>query len=51
MLVLNKEDNLLYFPIENTNGKNDTGIQNLKRRIIAAAEECKTTIGREIPFS
>lgn len=50
-LVLNKEDNLLYFPIENTNGKNDTGIQNLKRRIIAAAEECKTTIGREIPFS
>ena len=50
-LVLNEEDNLLYFPVENTYGKNDTGIQNLKRVIIAAAEECKTTIGREIPFS
>lgn len=50
-LILNEEDNLLYFPVENTYGKNDTGTQNLKKRIVAEADQCKTTIGREIPFS
>ncbi|PFX14864.1 putative serine/threonine-protein kinase pats1 [Stylophora pistillata] len=50
-LVLNKEEDLLYYPVENTSGNNDTGIQNLQRQIIAEAEKCKMTIGRKIPFS
>ena len=50
-LVRNKEDKLLYFPIENSRGKNDSGVQNLQRKIMSTAEEHKTTMGREIPFS
>ena len=50
-LVRNEEDKLLYFPIENSRGKNDSGVQNLQRKIISTAEEHKNTMGREIPFS
>ena len=50
-LVRNEEDKLLYFPIENSRGKNDSGVQNLQRKIMSTAEELKTTMGREIPFS
>lgn len=50
-LVRNEEDKLLYFPIENSRGKNDSGVQNLQRKIMSTAEEHKTTMGREIPFS
>lgn len=50
-LVRNEEDKLLYFPIENSHGKNDRGVQNLQRKIMSTAEEHKTTMGREIPFS
>ena len=50
-LVRNEEDKLLYFPIENSRRKNDSGVQNLQRKIISTAEEHKNTMGREIPFS
>lgn len=50
-LVINEEDQLIYFPVENKQGTNDSGIQNLKRKIVSTAEECKTTIGCKIPFS
>ena len=50
-LVRNEEDKLLYFPIENSRGKNDSGVQNLQKQIMSIAEEHKTTMGREIPFS
>ena len=50
-LVRNEEDKLLYFPIENSRGKNDSGVQNLQRKIISTAEQHKNTMGREIPFS
>ena len=50
-LVRNEADKLLYFPIENSHGKNDREIQNLQRKIMSIAEEHKATIGCEIPFS
>ena len=50
-LVINEEDQMIYFPVENKQGTTDGGIQNLKRKIVSTAEECKTTIGRKIPFS
>lgn len=50
-LVRNEEDKLLYFPIENSRRKNDSGVQNLQRKIVSTAEEHKTVLGREIPFS
>ena len=50
-LIMNEEDILIYFPIENKQGKNDRGIQNLRRKITCTAEECKTTMGCKIPFS
>ncbi|KAJ7393781.1 hypothetical protein OS493_003440 [Desmophyllum pertusum] len=50
-LVKNEADKLLYFPIENSHGKNDREIQNLQRKIMSIAEEHKATMGGEIPFS
>ena len=50
-LVVNEEDKLIYFPVENKQGANDSGIQNLKRKIVSTAQERKTTIGCKIPFS
>ena len=45
------KDKLIYFPVENKQGTNDSGIQNLKRKIISTAQKCKTTFGSKIPFS
>lgn len=50
-LVMNKEDKLLYFPTENTLGKEDKGIQNLQKEIMSTAEELRPIMGREIPYS
>ena len=50
-LVLNKVDKLVFFPVENSLGQNDSGIQTFQRAIIATAEELKETIGRNIPLS
>ena len=50
-LVINDEDRLTYFPVENRRGKNDRGIQNLQRKIICTAEQWKKTVGSNVPFS
>ena len=50
-LVVNEEDKLIYFPVENKQGANDSVIQNLKRKIVSTAEQHKSTIGCKIPFS
>ena len=50
-LVLNKVDKLVFFPVENSLGQNDSGIQTFQRAIIATAEELKETIGQNIPLS
>ena len=46
-----EEGSLIYFPVENSHGKNDRGIQNLQRKIMSTGEEHKITMGREVPFS
>ena len=50
-LVINKEDKLLYFPTENSLGRNDRGIQNLQREIMSTAEKHRTAMSRDIPYS
>ena len=50
-LVMNREDNLLYFPTESTLGRSDKGIQNLQKKIMSTVEEHRATMGREIPYS
>ena len=50
-LVVNKVDELFFFPVENSLGQNDGGIQIFQRAIIATVEELKETIGRNIPLS
>lgn len=50
-LVVNEVDELIYFPVENSSGQNDVGIQTFQRAIIATAEEQKGTIGQNIPLS
>ncbi|XP_068724424.1 uncharacterized protein [Montipora capricornis] len=50
-LVANDAEMLLFFPVENSLGNMDNGIQALQREIISVAEQNKETIGREIPLS
>lgn len=50
-LVMNKEDNFLYFPTESTLGRSDKGIENLQKEIMSTIEEHRTTMGREMPYS
>ena len=50
-LVVNDADKLIFFPVENSLGKNDTGIHTLQKKIMSVAEQCKETIGRNIPLS
>ena len=49
-LVVNDADKLIFFPVENSLGKNDTGIQTLQKKIMSVAEQCKETIGRNVPL-
>ena len=48
-LVINEKEKLMYFAIENSLGRG--GIENLKRQIMAVAEEQKSVMGRSIPYS
>ena len=48
-LVINEKEKLMYFPIENSLERD--GIENLKRQIMATAEEQKSVMGRSIPYS
>ena len=50
-LIVNEDDDLIYFPVENSKGENDPGIQKLRIKIVAAAMECKPPAGQRIPLS
>ena len=50
-LIVNEDDNLIYFPVENSKGENDLGIQKLRIKIVSAAEEYKPPAGQKIPLS
>ena len=52
-LVANDTDYLVFFPIENSKGKEESGVQVLQEKITTVAKEkkVKETFGREIPLS
>ena len=52
-LVANDTEYLVFFPIENSKGKEESGIQVLQEKITTVAKEkkVKETFGREIPLS
>ena len=50
-LVVNGLDGFIFFPVENSEGKNDIGVQNLQKEIVSVAEQCKETIGRDLPLT
>ncbi|XP_068723172.1 uncharacterized protein [Montipora capricornis] len=50
-LVANDSEMLLFFPVENSLGNMDNGIEALQRKVVSVAEKNKKTIGREIPLS
>ena len=51
-LVVNYDtEGLIFFPIENTKGKEESGVQVLQERITTVAQKVKETFGREIPLS
>ena len=52
-LVANDTEYLVFFPIENSKGKEESGVQVLQEKITTVAKEkkVKETFGREIPLS
>jgi len=50
-LVLNDVDKLIFYPVENSKGSSDTGVQVLQKKIMSVAEQCKGTMGCNIPLS
>ena len=50
-LIVNDVKELIFFPVENSKGNNDTGVQALQKKIMSVAAECKGTIGCDIPLS
>ena len=50
-LVVNEDEDLIFFPVENSKGENDVGVQKLRIKIMAVAEGCKPTTDYNIPLS
>ena len=50
-IIENDVDKLIFFPVENSQGQNDPGVQILQTKIMTVAEEYKGTIGSDIPLS
>jgi len=50
-LVVNEVDKLVFFPVENSKGENDVGVQILRMKIMSLAEEKEEVIGCNIPLS
>ena len=50
-LVENDLEDLIFFPVENSEGQNDLGIQCLQNKIESVAEQHKSTLGRDIPLT
>ena len=49
-LIENDTEGLVFFPVENSNGHNDHGIQCLQKKIVDVAINCKETVGHHIPL-
>ena len=49
-LIENDTEGLVFFPVENSNGQNDHGIQCLQKKIVDVAINCKETVGCHIPL-
>ena len=49
-LIVNDVEGLVFFPVENSLGKSDFGIQCLQKKVVDVAEHRKETIGRDIPL-
>ena len=50
-LVVNNVDELVFFPVENSKGENDVGVEILRMKIMSLAEERENVIGCNIPLS
>ena len=50
-LVANDDGDLIFFPVENSDGQNDIGVQCLQKQIVSFAEQRKKTIACSIPLS
>ena len=50
-LVINEDDELIFFPVENSNGKYDVGVQILQTKVMSIAKGGLSTIDCEIPLS
>ena len=50
-LIVNNVEDLIFFPVENSGGQNDIGVQNLQKEIVSVAEQCKENIGCDIPLT
>ena len=50
-LIVNDDEELIFFAVENSKGENDVGVQKLRIKIMAAAEECKPTTDHDVPLS
>ena len=50
-LIVNDDDELIFFPVENSKGEKDVGVQKLRNKIMAFAEESKPTLDQNVPLS
>ena len=50
-LVVNDIEDLVFFPVENSKGKEESGVRVLQEKITTVAQNVKETFGREIPLS
>ena len=50
-LVVNDTEDLVFFPIENSKEKEESGVRVLQEKITTVAQNVKRTFGREIPLS
>ena len=50
-LVVNDVDQLVFFPVENSNGESDAGVQILRLKIMSVAEKRQDVTGCNIPLS
>ena len=50
-LVINDVDELVFFPVENSKGENDAGVQILRTKIMSVAEEREEVTACNVPLS
>ena len=50
-LVVNDIDELIFFPVENSKGENDVGVQSLRMKVMSVAEERDAARDCDIPLS